>query len=222
MTENPVKKKEGWRETGKALATALILALFLRAFVIEAFMIPSGSMIPTLLEGDHIFVNKFVYGLRVPFTKKWFVHFRKPERGEVIVFFFPLDESKNFIKRVIGVAGDTIRFDGDSVFVNGKKISREPLEGLSEDGFQHAIELYDGHRYEVQFDQRYQNLMEEEILVPEGHFFVMGDNRHHSEDSRAWGFVPLENIKGRAMFVWLSLNKNEGGLRLNRFGHWVR
>ncbi|MCK6545499.1 signal peptidase I [Myxococcota bacterium] len=118
-------KKSTAREYAESIAIAIFIAVFLRAFVVEAFKIPSGSMIPTLAVGDHIFVNKFIYGLRVPLTNAWFAEWGTPSRGEVIVFRFPDDTSKDYIKRVVGVAGDHIRVEGSDVFVNGKKLERE-------------------------------------------------------------------------------------------------
>ncbi|QQR82069.1 MAG: signal peptidase I [Deltaproteobacteria bacterium] len=126
--DKKLKKKGSIREYIEALLTALVVAFFIRSFGVEAFKIPSGSMIPTLMIGDHIFVNKAIYGLRIPFTKKKLIHFRDPKRGEAIVFMYPLDESKDFIKRVIGLPGDKIKIDGDEIYINGEKLVREELK----------------------------------------------------------------------------------------------
>jgi signal peptidase I len=236
-------KKSVLREYLEALLTAGLIALFIRAFVIEAFKIPSGSMIPTLSIGDHIFVNKFIYGLRVPFTSSHFLEFREPKRGEVIVFVYPVDKSKDFIKRVVGVPGDKIHFEGTTVSVNGVELPKKPVEvienpedkktlivkGASVDripyvpdheNYDFYEEETDGTRHLVQYDKAYARPFFD-TEVPPGHFFVMGDNRDNSADSREWGFVPAGYVKGKAMFVWLSLDKDQGGIRWHEFGRWV-
>ena len=238
------KKKGAFREYAEALVTAVLVALVIRAFVIEAFKIPSGSMLPTLSIGDHIFVNKFVYGLRVPFTKERFITFSEPKRGEVVVFIYPTDRSKDFIKRVIGLPGDRIRIEGKEVWVNGQKLRRMPLEvsefpgdkrrlvvrdGISQTipsvrgwrDFEFEEEEVGGADHIVQFEREVERTPYE-ILVPPGHYFMMGDNRDNSSDSREWGFVPADNIKGRAMFVWLPIDKDFGGIRWHEFGRWIR
>lgn len=244
-----VKKKHWIREYTEAIFTAFLVAFFVRSFAVEAFKIPSGSMIPTLMIGDHIFVNKFIYGLRIPFTKKKIVTFGSPERGEPIVFMYPLDENKDFIKRVIGLPGDKIRIQGDEVSINGNPLERQPIEVQPSNGDRflkvipeavadqanvHEIPVYrNWNRYAyfiektgavnhvVQFDER-PSYADTDIEVPAGHLFVMGDNRDNSSDSREWGFVPLENVKGRAMFVWLSIDYDEISEGLSHIGQWIR
>lgn len=250
-----MKKKKGTlREYGEALVTALLVAFFIRSFGIEAFKIPSGSMIPTLMIGDHIFVNKFIYGLRIPFTKKKIVTFGTPRRGEAIVFIYPVDDSKDFIKRVIGLPGDTLLLQGDLLVINGTPVPLEPIQvspdredrpsflkvipeaTAAEAGsksipvfnewqdFSYFVEREDAVSHLVQFARR-PSLSAgdfEEIQVPPGHLFVMGDNRDNSADSREWGFVPLENVKGKAMFVWLSIDFDRKTLRWDRFGKWIK
>jgi len=241
--EKPKKKKSTFREYFEAILTAVLIALFIRSFGIEAFKIPSSSMVPTLLIGDHIFVNKFIYGLRLPLTKIRFLEFRKPKRGEVIVFMYPQDEGKDFIKRVVGLPGDTVTAMGTRLYVNGKEVPHEaltakPVEGsdkLSVSGseevdtipnfrgwrrFEFFEEEHDDEDYVVQFEK---NVFRRDgsFQVPEDHLFVMGDNRDNSSDSREWGLVPMENVKGKAMFVWLSLDKEKGGIRFRRIGTWI-
>lgn len=250
------KKKSHSREFTEALLTAIFIALILRAFGVEAFKIPSGSMIPTLVVGDHIFVNKFIYGLRVPFTKKWAIKFRDPQRGETIVFIYPEDEKLDFIKRVVGVAGDKIRVDGDDLYINEKLVSTAPLnlEGINPENDAELLlkpdpNFPDGAKFtEIPFFPRWENytfylerlgevthlkqegsfnfLKSRVIEVPNGKLFVMGDNRDNSRDSREWGFVPIENVKGKAMFIWLSWNSQGQSLldkiRWERFGKWIR
>ncbi len=223
-----IKKKKGlFREYGEALLTALLVAFVVRSFVFEAFRIPSGSMIPTLMVGDHIFVNKFIYGLRIPFTKIHFVNFRTPQRGEAIVFIYPIDESKDFIKRVVGLPGDTILIKGDDVSVNGALLQRTPTAAIASfpnwENFNYYVEKLGAGSHLTQYD--HEPPMSDEALtihVPEGHLFMMGDNRDNSSDSRDWGFVPLENVKGKAMFVWLSIDFDRYTLRWDRFGKWIR
>lgn len=238
-----LKKKSVVREYVEALLMAALIAFTIRAFVFEAFKIPSGSMLPTLSVGDHIFVNKFIYGLRIPFTKIRFWNGDKPKRGEVAVFIYPVEESKDFIKRVMGIPGDTVRLEGTDVYINGERVLHSPV-GVKPDpqdkrrllitntrdrtvpyvkgwqDFDFFEETVDGHPHVVQYEKH--ALREPlEFTVPPGQYFMMGDNRDNSADSREWGFVPFNNIKGRAMFVWLSLDRDQGGVRWHEFGRWV-
>lgn len=237
------KKKSTFREYAEALITAVLVALVIRAFVIEAFKIPSGSMIPTLSIGDHIFVNKFTYGLRVPFTKYRFLKFGEPKRGEVIVFMYPEDESLDYIKRVVGLPGDHIYIEGEDLWINGEKQGRSQLKIAPYPGDKRRLLVHNGRKKTIPstpgwqhfefFDEKlgdidhlvqYESDLDHQvydIVVPPGHYFAMGDNRDNSRDSREWGFVPAENIKGKAMFVWLSIDKDHGGIRWHEFGRWV-
>lgn len=218
-------KKGKIREYVEALLVAGLLAFVIRSFVFEAFKIPSSSMVPTLLVGDHIFVNKFHYGLRIPFTKYWPVQFGELKHGDVVVFIYPVDESKDFIKRVIGLPGDEIRTIGHDVYVNGTLLEHAdappPPDVTDSDQYTYYRETHDGASYLIRYDRQY-SLPERQFTVPEHSFFVMGDNRDNSQDSREWGAVPEKHLKGRAMFVWLSLNHDEGGVRWDRFGTWIR
>jgi signal peptidase I len=249
------KKKSSFREYAEALLTAVLIAFFLRAFIIEAFKIPSGSMIPSLVVGDHIFVNKFTYGIRLPFTKKWLLQFRTPERGETIVFIYPKNESLDFIKRVVGVPGDKVQLKGDDIYLNGERIATaeveveglnpknkselnlKPVDGFPDAGRFTQIPYYPhwldykvylerlGNRTHLKQEGAYNITGDREIVVPAGKLFVMGDNRDNSKDSREWGFVPIDNVKGKAMFIWLSLRYSEQnnieGIRWNRFGNKI-
>lgn len=241
--EIKTKKKGAVREYVESLGLAILVALTIRAFGIEAFKIPSGSMIPTLSIGDHIFVNKFIYGLRIPFTKYKFIKVHEPKRGEVIVFIYPVDEKKDFIKRVIGVPGDRIHIDGENIWVNGEVLKKDALDisPIPNDGRRLSVKngvyktipferdwahynFYDEHIGSINHLTQYTSFAEREpmdIVVPSGKYFVMGDNRDNSADSREWGFVPEENIKGKAMFVWLSLDKDNFGIRWHEFGRWI-
>lgn len=183
------KNKSRFREYSEAIIIAVLLALFIRAFVIQAFKIPSGSMIPTLLVGDHILVNKFIYGVRIPFANKKAFAFQEPKRGDVIVFICPLDPSKDFIKRVIGVEGDTVLMKGKAVYING--------------------ELYDDpHARYVDDDPQEGDIPRKDfgpITVPQDSLFVMGDNRDRSYDGRYWNkFVTLDQVLGKAFIIYWS------------------
>jgi signal peptidase I len=243
-TQRPIKKKKSTlREYIEALLTAVLIALVIRAFVIEAFKIPSGSMIPTLSVGDHIFVNKYIYGLRIPLTKYRIVKLGEPKRGDVIVFIYPVDEGKDFIKRVVGLPGDRVHMEGQDVWINGEKLRRLALEVEPYPGDKRRLTVRDGKLrtipstpgwrdfdyYEEQVGDadhvvQYEKNLERQaydVVVPPGHYFVAGDNRDNSADSREWGFVPAENVKGKAMFVWLSIDKDHGGIRWHEFGRWI-
>ena len=241
-----MNKRSKFLETVESIGVALLVAIAIRSFVVEPFKIPSASMVPTLLIGDQIFVNKFVYGLRIPLTKTRIWNGRDPKRGEVIVFIYPKDESLDFIKRVVGLPGDKIRVDGDKVYVNGELVSEQKIafSPVPNHGDQLFVDppvpykqmttfpdwqnysFYQEHLGAVFHIAQYDSAWfpDSEFEVPQGHYFMMGDNRDHSSDSRDWGFVPRENIKGRAMFIWLSFDWNQSFLdliRWHRFGRWI-
>ncbi|MFC1857782.1 signal peptidase I [Thermodesulfobacteriota bacterium] len=201
--DNSVKKKSGLRENIEAIAVAIVLALFIRTFVVQAFKIPSGSMKQTLLIGDHILVNKFIYGVKMPFLQKTIIPIKDPKREDIIVFKFPEDPDKDFIKRVIGVAGDVVEIRNKRVYVNNKPLVSE-----------YAIHM-DSHMIPGGIQPR-DNLGP--ITVPDNSLFVMGDNRDHSYDSRFWGFVDLKAVKGKAFIIYWSWNKDNS----NSFLHYVR
>lgn len=194
-----MKQKAG--EYTRSILSAVIIALLIRSFMIEAFKIPTASMLPSVLIGDHIFVNKFIYGLRIPFTKIRFFKFTEPRRGDVAVFLYPVDESKDFIKRVVGLPGDKVRTAGDDLYINDEK-QLHTVMGEKND-VTYMDELLGDVHHLVQYAP-YRTYADQEYVVPEGHLLVMGDNRDNSADSREWGFMPLENLKGKAMFIWLS------------------
>jgi signal peptidase I len=242
-------KKSVFREYVEALIWAVLLAFIIRSFIVEPYKIPSKSMVPTLLVGDHIFVNKFIYGLRIPGTKKWLTKFKDPQRGEVIVFIYPEDESLDFIKRVVGMPGDQIRITNGVLYINGHEITSKDvmIGGINHsdkrflniaetdqanvpdqfkslpyyrgfNNYQIKIEDLEGISHLIQRSLLMPNKDEIDITVPPDHYFVMGDNRDQSADSRVWGFVPRENLKGQALFIWLSLDDDRGGIRIKRFG----
>ncbi len=203
------KKKSSLRENLEAIIIAVILALFIRTFIVQAFKIPSGSMKNTLLIGDHILVNKFIYGIKIPFTDgKTLVHITDPERKDIVVFKYPEDPKKDFIKRVIGVAGDTVEIKDKQLYVNGELQENEP----------YAIHK-DTRIIPVQFTVR-DNFGP--VTVPAHSLFVMGDNRDNSHDSRFWGFVDLKAVRGKAFVIYWSWNKEAFGVRWDRLGDILR
>jgi signal peptidase I len=203
-------RKSTVREYSESIGIAVAIALLLRAFVVEAFQIPSGSMIPTLEVGDHIFVAKFSYGLSIPFTDKKIFEYATPKRGDVIVFKYPQDHNTDYIKRVVGLPGDRLELRQNELFINDRPMPREHS----------GIYRYDdGHEdkecdlwTETLDDKRHHEIQEigrmpasfGPIVVPEGNVFVMGDNRDNSSDSRVWGPVKHDLIKGKALIVWWS------------------
>jgi len=226
-------RKSTFREYTESIGVAVLIALVLRAFVVEAFKIPSGSMIPTLEVGDHIFVNKFVYGLRVPLTNYKFIQVRKARRGEVIVFVFPKDESKDFIKRVVAIEGDTVAMRQNVIQINGRPIKRRALPGPctytdaeegSDQGYPKPCTAYeeelDNTTFRVIQDRNGFPMDREPKKVPADHVFVMGDNRDNSHDSRFWGPVPDSHIKGKAMIIWWASGEPDG-IRWRRFFNLV-
>jgi signal peptidase I len=204
--QTQVKSKSTFREYVEAIGMALLLALFIRTFIVQAFKIPSGSMIPTLQIGDHILVNKLSYGIRIPFWEHYVVHFGQPGRGDVLVFIFPEDRTKDFIKRVIGVGGDTVEIHGKKVYVNGKQID-DPHAHFEGDDPQAA-----GLPSRDDFGPQ---------KVPEHHIFVMGDNRDRSYDSRFWGFVDLDDVRGKAFLIYWSWDGGDRWVRWERIGHLI-
>jgi signal peptidase I len=228
-----------------SLALALLVVFAIRSSVVEAFKIPSGSMIPTLLVGDHIFVNKFAYGFKLPFSDwvtdepTYLVKRDPPKRGEIIVFLFPnrREETIYYIKRVIGTPGDIVEVKDKQIYVNNKPMPQTPIVGdRAQELFKSldaarfgssALELYDedlGNVNHVTMVDRnaYMNGNYGPITVPADSLFVMGDNRDFSSDSRSWGFVPLKNVKGRAMIIWLSIWLDEFTFRPSRIGTVLR
>ena len=233
-THAPTGKKGAMREYVESIGVAVLIALFLRAFLVEAFKIPSGSMIPTLQVGDHIFVSKFLYGVRIPWTNiKLFKHVREPRRGEVVVFVYPQDPDKDFIKRIVAIPGDTLQVCGGQVLINNQPVRRELQPGACEYQDYDEDRPRDNWRRVPCTSYREWNGNETYLTVhnqggggpsqacgqawtiPPEHVFVMGDNRDNSHDSRFWGPVHYDLIKGKAWFIWWSAGEKTS-VRLNR------
>ncbi|MFC6671683.1 signal peptidase I [Marinobacterium aestuariivivens] len=194
----------GWVDLSRSLFPVLLLVLVLRSFLVEPFQIPSGSMLPTLQVGDFILVNKYHYGLRLPVLNTKIVDVNDPKAGDVVVFKYPRDPSVNYIKRVVGLPGDRIRYQNKTLFVNGKPQPQQLLAQLPPLNPQQLllVENLDGVQHRVYHDVASPGLVGEWV-VPEGKYFVMGDNRDNSNDSRYWGFVPDELLVGKAFAVWM-------------------
>jgi signal peptidase I len=224
-------------EYSKSFFPVLLVVLILRGFLFEPFRIPSGSMMPTLLVGDFILVNKFSYGLRVPVIQTRLTDGNKPKRGDVAVFRFPRDESLDYIKRVIGLPGDHIGYYNRRLKINGEPLETtldRQYQGLGElnnmiggngcdkigSDCKVLIEKQNKVEYTVMNNLQVNHSSDGELLVPAGHYFVMGDNRDHSSDSRVWGFVPEENLVGKAVMIWMHWDwrSNGNGLDVSRIG----
>ncbi len=177
------------KEYVEPIVIAVLIALFIRTFIVQAFKIPSSSMEPTLQVGDHILVSKFIYGVKIPFTQKKLFQYQTPSRGDVIVFVFPMDKSKDFIKRVIGVEGDRIDIEGDKIYINGKRMEDPWGYYDSQNAWRRSLGPVGPF---------------EHVVVPKDHLFVLGDNRDNSQDSRVWGFVHLNEVKGKAFLIYFS------------------
>ena len=198
------EKKNLIKEYISTIIIAILIALFIRTFIVQAFKIPSGSMKDTLLIGDHILVNKFIYGIKVPLLRKMLIPITEPKRGDVVVFIYPMDRSKDFIKRTIAVARDTIEIRDKKIFINGA--SYDDGHGVYRD----TLILPRSVQPRDNFGP---------VSVPEGHIFVMGDNRDQSYDSRFWGFVNLDDVLGKAFLIYWSWNRTSHSVRWNRLAH---
>ncbi|MQY50874.1 signal peptidase I [Rhodocyclus tenuis] len=220
-------KDPWWVEYGASFFPIILLVFVLRSFVFEPFKIPSGSMIPTLLVGDFILVNKYAYGVRLPIIDKKIINVGSPQRGDVMVFRYPEDPSVDYIKRVVGVPGDTIAYQDKRLTING-----EPVEVTQVDDYLHPERLFYSHQFVEKLGPVEHRFLNDEdapafindasafphredclynhsgviCKVPEGQYFMMGDNRDNSRDSRYWGFVPEQNIVGKAFFIWFNFN----------------
>jgi signal peptidase I len=204
-----MQMKKVIKEYLEPIVIAVLIALFIRTFVVQAFKIPTGSMEPTLLVGDYLLVNKFIYGLRIPYTHRKLFQYKKPQRGDIIVFIYPKDPTKDFIKRVIGMEGEKVQIIRNKIYINDRLID-DPW----------------GH---FQFSQQlgYSPMMENfgPVVVPRHALFVLGDNRDNSQDSRFWGYVDLNAVLGKAFILYFSWNSDAGNLfddvRWSRVGQLI-
>ena len=207
-------------EIAKFLFPIFAVVLIVRGFLVEPFQIPSGSMLPTLEAGDFILVNKFSYGLRLPLGHQKFLDLGSPERGDVIVFRYPEDPSIDYIKRVIGIPGDKIRYQNKQLFINGEPVPLLPVDTYEKNrAFVELEEKLGDMTHHILLSKNYNNMAQViEVEVPEGKYFALGDNRDNSRDSRYWGFVPDENLKGRAFMIWLHKAEGEWPSQWSRIG----
>ena len=232
-SRSALAKQPWWVEYSVSFFPVILIVFLLRSFLVEPFKIPSSSMVPTLLVGDFILVNKFTYGIRLPVANKKVMELGSPRRGDVMVFRYPEDPSLDYIKRVVGLPGDRIEYRNKRLFINGTQVPVRQIDDyLSKERMQFSrryLETLNGVEHEILLEEdapafvapsrafphagncNY-NVNGLACTVPPGHYFAMGDNRDNSSDSRVWGFVPDENIVGKAFFIWLNLNE------LGRFG----
>ena len=215
----PAERKEPLVvEYARSFFPVILIVLLIRSFLAEPFRIPSSSMMPTLLVGDLILVNKFSYGLRLPVLNTKFLELGDPARGDVVVFRYPDDPSKDYIKRIVGLPGDRIEFNNQRLVINGQPVPTEMLGSyIPEDGSSEALGLMLGMEYlpgqEHRILRRMNRAYPEQRVwqVPDGHYFVLGDNRDNSQDSRVWGFVPDDHLVGKAVFIWMRLSLSNWG-----------
>jgi signal peptidase I len=198
------KTKSKAKEYIESIIIAILIAVFIRTFIICAYKIPSRSMVQTLLVGDHILVNKFIYGVKMPLLRNTIIPVTNPQRGDIVVFIYPNDRSKDFIKRVIGVGGDTIEIKNKKIFINGKEYSDS--YGIYSDNIIYPATMQPRDNFGP-------------ITVPKNSIFVMGDNRDESLDSRFWGFVDLKDVEGKAFIIYWSWNHEDHNLRWQRLGN---
>ena len=229
--EQRTQKKSFYKEWVEPFLIAAVVALFIRQFIVEAFKIPSGSMIPTLTIGDHLLVNKFIYGPRIPFTDTRLFSWKEPRRGDIIVFKYPENEDKNFIKRIVGLPGDKIQITAGKLFIKDQPIPLRDMgpspEGDHEGGFSGFTprlmeEQLGDVSHRLQYLQEQTDKKFGPITVPQSSVFVMGDNRDNSQDSRVWGFVKFNKILGKALIIYWSWDGNDRWLRWERIGNLIK
>ena len=220
-------KEPVYVEYARSFFPVILIVLVLRSFLFEPFRIPSGSMIPTLKVGDFILVNKYTYGIRLPVIDVKIIDVGEPQRGDVAVFRFPKDPSIDYIKRVIGIPGDRITYSGKNLYVNGKRFPVtligpyvETKDGMPLPGANRFTETIGDKQHEILRDSRAPTI-NGEWIVPDGSYFVVGDNRDNSNDSRFWGTVPEENLVGKAFMIWMNWNLDDGGIEWSRIGNSI-
>lgn len=217
-------------EYAKSFFPVILAVLLLRSFLVEPFRIPSGSMMPTLLVGDFILVNKYDYGIRLPVVNKKIIDVGEPQRGDVVVFRFPRDPGVDYIKRVIGLPGDHVVYRDKTLYINGERMVQIPEgnyigigSGLSMSGAAVREEKLGTVEHEILVVERLRQATSpyNDVVVPEGHYFVMGDNRDNSNDGRFWGFVPDENLVGKAFMIWMNWDSAASGVAWDRIGNSI-
>jgi signal peptidase I len=201
------KEKSKIQEYVEAIIIAIIIAFFIRTFIIQAFKIPSGSMKPTLQIGDHILVNKFIYGIKVPYFRQSIISIGQPKRDDIVVFIYPEDRSKDFVKRVIATGGDTIEIRNKQIYLNG--LPYKDTHGVYADDFVIPAAIQPRDNFGP-------------ATIPADKIFVMGDNRDQSYDSRFWGFVDLKDVMGKAFIIYWSWNQEKHTVRWGRLGQLLR
>lgn len=220
------KKKPGKLiEYSRSFFPVFLIVLLLRSFLVEPFRIPSGSLEPTLMVGDFVAVNKFAYGFRLPVWEKKIIPVAKPKSGEVAVFRWPPEPSYDYIKRVIGVPGDKIVYHNKQLSINGKKMPQTFVEYTTDESSGKPVAKYleklNGVEHYI-YRRPDVDAVDFEIEVPEGQYFMMGDNRDDSADSRYWGYVSDEYLRGKAFLVWMSWNSNKDSIRWSSIGKFIR
>ncbi|MFK8028542.1 MAG: signal peptidase I [Gammaproteobacteria bacterium] len=221
--------KEPWYiDYSRSFFPVLLIVLILRSFIAEPFRIPSGSMMPTLLHGDFILVNKFTYGIRLPVLHNKVWANKLPQRGDVTVFRYPKNPSLDYIKRVIGLPGDRLEYRDKTIYVNGEVVEQVDLGtyiGKGRDsvmsGSNKRLEDLNPAKHDILINDR-RGSIDNSWTVPDGHYFVMGDNRDNSNDSRVWGMVPEENLVGRAFMIWMNWDISEGQFDFRRIGKKIK
>lgn len=215
-------------DQARSLFSVFLVVFLLRTFLIGNFLIPTASMTPTLPVGDFIFVNKAAYGIRAPFSNETLIKTGEPKRGDILVFHFPVNPSVDFVKRVIGVPGDVISYKNKMLTINGKKLEYTNCDKDAINYYNQSLangsgdiictEDLDGVKHQVDWIESVNGTDFEDLKVPAGHYFVMGDNRDNSEDSRYWGFVPKKDLVGKAKIVWMSWDKVDKKVRWSEIG----
>lgn len=219
-----IRKRSVLVEYARSFFPIILVVLVLRSFLVEPFRIPSGSMMPTLLAGDFILVNKYSYGIRLPVIDTKIMEVGSPERGDIAVFRYPADPSIDYIKRIVGLPGDRIRYVDKTLYINGEEVERHYLgeytglgAGLGMSGASLFAERLGDETHEILIQGR-RPIAEGEFIVPEGHYFAMGDNRDNSNDSRFWGAVPERYLVGRAFMIWMSWDSASSSIAWERIG----
>ena len=205
----------------------LLIVLLIRSFIIEPFRIPSGSMLPTLEIGDFIMVNKFTYGIKLPVSHSNLVEMNVPQRGDVVVFRYPEDTTKDYIKRVVGIPGDQVVYKDKQLRINGVPITQvadgnEPYASIYGTDLFEKTEYIGDVKHNILVTDIFMDTPQREWQIPETSYFVMGDNRDNSNDSRVWGMVPEQNLVGKAFLIWMNWNHEEGEVKFSRIGNSIR